>query len=179
VTRTRPSVLVVDDHAPFRRAVRGLLTASGFDVVGEAADGDEAVRMAAATHPRLVLLDIQLPDRDGFAVAEELDRLPVPPVIVLISRRGYDRTRSAPLSLPDPAVQRSGRRRVPSAGAWNPIVGSAAASLRGDDHRGQSMSPTRSQGREVSTSWYSGNSSAGSNSAMVTSRSPRSFCFHR
>jgi DNA-binding NarL/FixJ family response regulator len=85
VTATRPSVLVVDDHAVFRRAVRGLLTASGFDVVGEAADGDEAVRLAASIRPQLVLLDIQLPDRDGFAVAEELDRLPVPPVIVLIS----------------------------------------------------------------------------------------------
>jgi DNA-binding NarL/FixJ family response regulator len=85
VTATRPSVLVVDDHAAFRRSVRALLATGGFDVVGEAADGDEAVRLAATTRPRLVLLDIRLPGRDGFAVAEELVRLPVPPVIVLIS----------------------------------------------------------------------------------------------
>jgi DNA-binding NarL/FixJ family response regulator len=85
VSRTRPSVLVVDDHAAFRRSVLALLATGGFEVVGEAADGEEAVRMAAATAPQLVLLDIQLPDRDGFAIAEELIRLPVPPVIVLIS----------------------------------------------------------------------------------------------
>jgi DNA-binding NarL/FixJ family response regulator len=49
-----------------------VLEAGGFDVVGEAADAAEAVAVAARLRPHVVLLDIQLPDRDGFAVAEEL-----------------------------------------------------------------------------------------------------------
>lgn len=81
------SVVIVDDHAPFRRSVRGLLEALGYDVVGEAADGDEALRTVAACGPEVVLLDVQLPGRDGFAVAAELDRLPVAPTVVLISSR--------------------------------------------------------------------------------------------
>jgi DNA-binding NarL/FixJ family response regulator len=68
----RPTVVIVDDHAEFRAAARAVLEAEGFDVVGEAADGREAVAVAARLRPQIVLLDIQLPDGDGFAVAEEL-----------------------------------------------------------------------------------------------------------
>jgi DNA-binding NarL/FixJ family response regulator len=81
------SVVIVDDHAHFRRSVRSLLEALGFAVVGEAADGDEALRQVALTAAEVVLLDVQLPGRDGFAVAAELDRLPVPPAVVMISSR--------------------------------------------------------------------------------------------
>ena len=83
----RPTVLVVDDHPQFRRSARALLTAEGFDVIGEAADGDEAVAAAVRLTPQVVLLDIQLPGHDGFAVAARLRALPVPPSIVLISGR--------------------------------------------------------------------------------------------
>ena len=74
VERVRPArrVLVVDDHASFRSSARALLESEGFDVVGEAADGESAVALAAELAPELVLLDIQLPDIDGFAVAERL-----------------------------------------------------------------------------------------------------------
>ena len=64
-----------------------MLDADGFEVVGEAVDGDSAVQAAARLHPGIVLLDIHLPDLDGFAVSERLAALPVPPAVVLISSR--------------------------------------------------------------------------------------------
>ncbi|HEY3184283.1 MAG TPA: response regulator [Gaiellaceae bacterium] len=81
------SVLIVDDHAPFRAAARKLLEAAGFDVVGEAADGAEALAAVARLRPQIVLLDIQLPDIDGFAVAQRLAGDGSPPAIVLTSSR--------------------------------------------------------------------------------------------
>jgi DNA-binding NarL/FixJ family response regulator len=83
----RATVLIVDDHAAFRASARALLQAGGFDVVGEAADGAAAVEAVAALRPEIVLLDIQLPDVDGLAVAEQLAAAPDPPVVVLISSR--------------------------------------------------------------------------------------------
>ena len=66
------TVLIVDDHAGFRAATRALLEAGGFTVAAEAADGRSALQAAATFRPDLVLLDIQLPDVDGFTVAELL-----------------------------------------------------------------------------------------------------------
>jgi DNA-binding NarL/FixJ family response regulator len=90
-----PSVLIVDDHPAFRRSARLLLEAEGFDVVGEAADGASAIEAAKRLAPQVVLLDVQLPDIDGFQVAEQLRRLPDPPAVVLTSSRdGADYGRS-------------------------------------------------------------------------------------
>jgi DNA-binding NarL/FixJ family response regulator len=83
--------LVVDDHPSFRASARSLLEAEGFEVVGEAADGAEALAKAAELHPDVVLLDIQLPDVDGFEVARRLLRANAsPPSIVLTSSRDED-----------------------------------------------------------------------------------------
>ena len=82
-----PTVLIVDDHAAFRASARALLQAEGFDVVGEAADGAEAVEAVAVLRPEIVLLDIQLPDLDGLTVAEQLATVPNAPAVVLISSR--------------------------------------------------------------------------------------------
>lgn|SRR5262245_29283796 len=82
-----PTVLIVDDHAAFRASARALLDADGFQVVGEATDGIEAIRAVAALHPTIVLLDIQLPGLDGLAVAERLAQAPEPPAVVLTSSR--------------------------------------------------------------------------------------------
>jgi DNA-binding NarL/FixJ family response regulator len=80
-------VLIVDDHAGFRRCARELLTTEGFAVVGEAGDGEEAVRMAAASAANVVLMDVQLPGMDGFAVTERLLAADPGLPIVLISTR--------------------------------------------------------------------------------------------
>jgi DNA-binding NarL/FixJ family response regulator len=82
-----PTVLIVDDHEAFRASARALLEAEGFDVVGEAADGAEAVAAVAALRPEIILLDIQLPDLDGIIVAEQLAAAPDAPAVVLISSR--------------------------------------------------------------------------------------------
>ena len=84
---THRRVLIVDDHAPFRSIVRQVLTADEFLVVGEAADGAEAIRACGELHPDLVLLDVQLPDIDGFAVASVLTTGIDPPAVVLVSSR--------------------------------------------------------------------------------------------
>jgi two-component system nitrate/nitrite response regulator NarL len=80
-------VLIVDDHVPFRRMARRLLEAGGFSVVGEAGDGASALAAAAALGPDVVLLDVLLPDMDGFAVARCLAERPGRPVVVLTSSR--------------------------------------------------------------------------------------------
>ncbi len=73
--------------AALRSSARALLEAEGFDVVGEAADGVEAVEAVALLRPDVVLLDIQLPGEDGLAVAERLAAATNPPAVVLISSR--------------------------------------------------------------------------------------------
>jgi DNA-binding NarL/FixJ family response regulator len=87
--RLRPlrRVLIVDDHPSFRRCARTLLTAEGFEVVGEAADGAGAVELAAELEPELVLLDIRLPDIDGFEVTRRLLAREPTLTIVLVSSR--------------------------------------------------------------------------------------------
>jgi DNA-binding NarL/FixJ family response regulator len=66
------TVLIVDDHPSFRRTARALLESEGFDVVGEAADGTSALEAALSLRPDVVLLDVYLPDLDGFEVAAAL-----------------------------------------------------------------------------------------------------------
>jgi DNA-binding NarL/FixJ family response regulator len=83
----RPTVLIVDDHEGFRTSARALLEADGFDVVGESADGGGALRAVSELRPQVVLLDIQLPDMDGFAVATRLAETSDPPAVILISSR--------------------------------------------------------------------------------------------
>jgi DNA-binding NarL/FixJ family response regulator len=95
-------VLVVDDHGGFRRCARTVLESEGLDVVGEAADGESAVALAVELIPDLVLLDVQLPDIDGFAVAERMLAEHPQLQIVLISSR--DRSSYGPL------IERSGAR---------------------------------------------------------------------
>jgi DNA-binding NarL/FixJ family response regulator len=96
------TVLIVDDHPSFRASARILMEADGFEVVGEAPDGESALAEVARLHPDLVLLDVQLPDIDGFAVAARLTVDPDAPVIILVSSRDF--TDFGPL------VSRSGAR---------------------------------------------------------------------
>jgi DNA-binding NarL/FixJ family response regulator len=81
------SILIVDDHADFRMRTRALLEAEGFLVVGEATDGASGVEAVRSLNPDLVLLDIGLPDVDGFEVARGLAAGFRPLSIVLVSSR--------------------------------------------------------------------------------------------
>lgn len=80
-------MLIVDDHESFRRFARRVLLASGFSVVGEAANAAAAMSEVAAVRPDVVLLDVMLPDRSGVEVARDLAAVPHPPRVVLTSSR--------------------------------------------------------------------------------------------
>jgi DNA-binding NarL/FixJ family response regulator len=80
-------VLIVDDHEPFRTMARSLLEGAGYVISGEAADAAEALAAVVADAPDAVLLDVQLPDRDGFSVATALMAMGGGPAVVLISSR--------------------------------------------------------------------------------------------
>ncbi|MBJ7353246.1 MAG: response regulator transcription factor [Thermoleophilaceae bacterium] len=90
-------VLVVDDHPAFRASARRLLESEGYAVVGEAGDGAGALTAVRELVPDLVLLDVQLPDIDGFEIAERINASANDhgPGIVLVSSR--DRTDFGPL----------------------------------------------------------------------------------
>src|SRR5438552_5110811 len=81
------TVLIVDDHPSFRASARELLEAEGYEIVGEAENGAAALQAVRDLRPDLVLLDVQLPDMDGFQVAEQLCGLANPPAVVLTSSR--------------------------------------------------------------------------------------------
>jgi DNA-binding NarL/FixJ family response regulator len=83
----RTSVLIVDDHDGFRESATALLEAEGFAVVGTASYGATALVAVERLRPDVVLLDVQLPDLDGFVLAEWLAAAPEPPKVVLISSR--------------------------------------------------------------------------------------------
>jgi DNA-binding NarL/FixJ family response regulator len=87
IARVARTLLIVDDHPSFRESARLLLSAEGYDVVSEAADGAGALAAARALKPDVVLLDIRLPDIDGFVVAAELTAGPLGPAVVLTSSR--------------------------------------------------------------------------------------------
>ena len=80
-------VLIVDDHAGFRAQARRLLEFEGYHVVGEAADSASALEVARALEPELALVDVHLPDADGFELTTLLGTLPAPPAVVLTSSR--------------------------------------------------------------------------------------------
>jgi DNA-binding NarL/FixJ family response regulator len=84
------TVLIVDDHQPFRAAARELLELDGFTVVGEAHDGESGLLAYDELRPAVVLVDVQMPGLDGFAVAARLTRTERPPSVVLTSSRDAD-----------------------------------------------------------------------------------------
>jgi DNA-binding NarL/FixJ family response regulator len=84
------TVLIVDDHTPFRTFARSLLEAEGLEVAGEAGDGEAALAAAEELHPDVVLLDVNLPTIDGFEVARRLAGASAPKVVLISSRPASD-----------------------------------------------------------------------------------------
>ena len=80
-------VLIVDDHAIMRKGIRALLSeAGGFEVVGEADNGQEAVLRAQETHPDVILMDLLMPDMDGIEATRQItSRQPKTRILVLTS----------------------------------------------------------------------------------------------
>jgi DNA-binding NarL/FixJ family response regulator len=84
------TVLIVDDHASFRTWARAVLQGGGFEVVGEAGDGASAIAEVRRLRPDVVLLDIRLPDTDGFQVAVRLAEDSSTAVVLVSSRDASD-----------------------------------------------------------------------------------------
>jgi DNA-binding NarL/FixJ family response regulator len=80
-----PTLLIVDDHAAFRSTARALLECDGWNVIGEAGDGTTGLSAARDLKPDVVLLDVRLPDIDGFAVAERLTAEGGGPAVIVTS----------------------------------------------------------------------------------------------
>jgi DNA-binding NarL/FixJ family response regulator len=87
--QNRHKVLIVDDAPSVREALRYALDdESDLQVVGEASDGLTAIEHASKLAPDVVILDIELPKRDGYTVARSLKKLPHPPVVIFLSVHG-------------------------------------------------------------------------------------------
>ena len=81
------TLFIVDDHRTFRRAARRVLESAGFEVIGEAEDGESALTAIHELRPDVVLLDVALPGIDGFEVASRLTANGNSPAIVMTSSR--------------------------------------------------------------------------------------------
>ena len=76
-------VLIAEDEALIRLDLREMLQEEGFDVVGEAADGEQAVELAVELNPDLVICDIKMPKMDGIAAAAQIAEKRIAPVVIL------------------------------------------------------------------------------------------------
>ncbi|MCC2030323.1 response regulator transcription factor [Microbacterium sp. YMB-B2] len=85
------SILLVDDHPIVRAGLRSVIEARGFTVVGEASTGEEAVALASALHPDVVLCDLRLGSgTDGVDTTAQLRRMPNPPAVVILTTFDHD-----------------------------------------------------------------------------------------
>jgi two-component system response regulator DegU len=87
-----PRLLLVDDHKLLRQGLRRAVEEAGFDVVGEAGDGEEAVRLATALRPDLVLMDVTMPVLDGIEATRRLRLMAPDSRVVILTMHGEEET---------------------------------------------------------------------------------------
>ncbi len=80
---TQRRVLIAEDEALIRLDLKEMLTEEGYDVVGEAGDGEQAVELAGQLKPDLVILDVKMPKKDGIDAAGEITEAQIAPVVIL------------------------------------------------------------------------------------------------
>ena len=85
-----PRVLLADDHALIRQGLKALLESQGFQVVGEASDGQATLRSAEMTHPDVAILDISMPVLNGMDAARELKKSSPKTKIILLTQHDED-----------------------------------------------------------------------------------------
>ncbi|HMS36592.1 MAG TPA: response regulator, partial [Arachnia sp.] len=81
--KKKPTVLVAEDEALIRLDLVELLTEEGYHVVGEAGDGEEAVKLARELEPDLVIMDVKMPKMDGISAAEIIAEERIAPIVML------------------------------------------------------------------------------------------------
>jgi two-component system nitrate/nitrite response regulator NarL len=84
------TVVIVDDNDEFRVRTRALLDGDGYRVIGDAADGASGLEAVRSLRPNIALLDVQLPDTSGFAIAERLRRQAETAVVIISTRDAHD-----------------------------------------------------------------------------------------
>ncbi|HKN92290.1 MAG TPA: response regulator transcription factor [Acidimicrobiia bacterium] len=89
---TNPRLLLVDDHKLLRQGLRRAVEEAGFDVVGEAGDGEEAVRLAVELRPDLVLMDVTMPVLDGIEATRRLRQSAPEARVVILTMHGEEET---------------------------------------------------------------------------------------
>jgi DNA-binding NarL/FixJ family response regulator len=92
-----PRLLLVDDHKLLRQGLRRAVEEAGFDVVGEAGDGEEAVRLAVELQPDLVLMDVTMPVLDGIEATRRLRQSTPEARVVMLTMHGEEETVSRAL----------------------------------------------------------------------------------
>src|SRR3972149_11269088 len=91
-TKTSIRILIADDHAIFRDGLRKLLSSEeDITIVGEASNGNEAIRMLAKLKPDILLLDLRMPDKDGLGVLEEVNFDSLPTRVIVLTAAEDDR----------------------------------------------------------------------------------------
>jgi len=138
-------ILLADDHTVLRESLRRALEAAGHVVVGEAADGEEAVALAESVRPDCVVLDVSMPRLDGIGAARRISSMRTP--VVILTMHSDAETRARALEAGAARVLTKDCSITDVVGALEAVVGVRARAADGPP--GRRHDPTRLSGRET------------------------------